>query len=370
MALRLRLLGLINRRPDPFAGTPPGLSLSPSARHFADYDKAPLRLRYQPALDVVQWQREARARLIELTGYAQERAEPVIVSERKISQVDGIARRAVYIRAGSGVDIPVNLITPAGIGTAPFPVMICLQGTNSGAHLSWGEVRFPADIEKATQTHDIARQAASRGYLAVVIEQSCFGERMERQIRPRSQAACVDATMHALLLGRCLLGERCTDVSSVIDWLMAERQALNIDPARIHIMGHSAGGSTALFSAAMDERVAAVMASGCIGFVRDTIGRRRDDQGQNVIPGLLQWMEFDDVAGLIAPRPLLGVAGTADPIWPAAGAEAVMERVGAIYQQFGAGRNLRLLTFAGGHEFRPAENWAAFAALQQGAATG
>lgn len=368
MAARLRLLDMINRRPNPFAATPPGLALSPSARHFVDYDSAPLQLRYQPSANVVEWQRNARRKLIELTGYATERQAPTVSVQQQFPLTGGGQRRALYLRVRNGVDIPVNLIEPLGNPATPLPVMICLQGTNSGAHLSWGEVRFPADIEKAVRTHNIARQAAARGYLAVVIEQSCFGERTERQIQPRSQAPCVDATMHAILLGRSLLGERCTDVSSVIDWLLAEQKALNIDPRRIHIMGHSAGGSTALFSAAIDERIGATMASGCIGFVRDTIARRRDDQGQNVIPGLLQWLELSDVVGLIAPRPLLGLAGKTDPIWPASGAEAVMAHATTIYRQLNADAGLRLLTFGGGHEFRPEESWATFTALLQDAA--
>jgi hypothetical protein len=84
----------------------------------------------------------------------------------------------------------------------PRPIMICLQGTNTGAHLSWGDVRFPDDIDKKQRGYDVAVQAAKRGYLAVAIEQSCFGERSERQIVPRSAAPCIDATLHAMLLGR------------------------------------------------------------------------------------------------------------------------------------------------------------------------
>lgn len=358
MALRHRLLRMIGRPVDPFADTPSGLSLSPSARHFADYDRVALGLRFQALKpdDPQLWQRQARAKLAELSGYRREASVPYSVGEQRFALPDGLLRRRIYLRAREGVDIPVHLVQPEN-ASGPLPVMLCLQGTNSGAHISWGEARYPADLEKGNGDYAIALQAAQRGYMAVAIEQSCFGERGERQIRPRSAAPCVDATMHALLLGRSLIGERCSDVSAVIDWLQAEAAGLQIDPARIHAMGHSAGGSVALFAAALDERIAAVLACGCIGYIRDTIGRRRDDQGQNVIPGILNWLEMADILGLVAPRPLASVAGAADPIWPGEGARAVFAEAGEIYARLGATGRLQLQIEPGGHRFRPAKSW-------------
>ena len=237
--------------------------------------------------------------------------------------------------------------------------MICLQGTNSGAHLSWGEVRFPDDADKAAKGYDFALQAAARGYVAVAVEQSCFGERAERTIRPRSPAPCVDATMHALLLGRSLMGERCSDVSAVVDWIVANAVALGADAARIRVMGHSSGGSVALFAAALDERIGAALACGCLGFIRETIGRRRDEQGQNVIPGILDWMEMADVVGLVAPRAFATVAGDSDHIWPAAGAMAVIEEARTICRMFDPERRLRGASATGGHMLRAEASWRA-----------
>ena len=47
------------------------------------------------------------------------------------------------------------------------------------------------------------------------------------------------------------------------------------------------------------------------------------DRGQNVVPGILRWLELDDVVWPHAPRPLLTVSGRNDHIWPYAGAERV-----------------------------------------------
>ena len=105
-----------------------------------------------------------------------------------------------------------------------------------------------------------------------------------------------------------------------------------------------------------------ILACGCIGFLRDTIARRRDDQGQNVIPGILNWLELSDVVALVAPRPLASVAGESDPIWPADGARAVFDAAAAAYGRLGVPERLVFLAEPGGHRFRPAPSWAALAA--------
>ena len=362
-AIRRRLQRLLRSEPDFFADRPEGLALSPSDRHFVDYGTSSLALRFSTTHgDVVQWQSGARAKLAELAGYSRESSRPTVVHETCVPLDGGLTRRTVYLRVRSGVDIPVHLFAPSK-GAAPWPVMICLQGTNTGAHLSWGEARFPADVGRRMEGYDLALQAASRGYLAVAVEQSCFGERAENKIAPRSAAPCVDAMMHALLLGRSLMGERCSDVSAVIDWLEGEQDALGIDRARFHAMGHSSGGSGALMAAALDTRIAAVLACGCLGFIRDTIGRRRDDQGQNVIPGVLNWLEMADIVGLIAPRVFVTVAGESDHIWPAAGAEAVVAEARTVYARMGAAGRLCCVIAPGGHRFRAGLSWQAFEAV-------
>lgn len=364
-AVRRRIRRLFGIERDPYANSPPGLALSPSARHFADYETVRPKMRFSAGewSNVEDWRKTARAKLVELTGYSRGSAIPEILRDETLPLSKDATRRRVYLRSRPGVEIPVHLVE-AKYSMRPKPVMICLQGTNTGAHLSWGEKRFPADADPKAKNYEFALQAIQHGYLAVAIEQSCFGERRETQIRPRSTAPCVDATMHAILLGRSLLGERCSDVSAVIDWLLGPAMAPFIDSRRIHIMGHSSGGSVAMYAAAMDERIGAVLACGCVGFIRDTIGRRRDDQGQNVVPGILQWMETADVVGLVAPRPFVTVAGTSDPIWPSSAAEPVIAEARKIYAQFDSADAITLATAPGGHFFRPELSWDAFSAAQ------
>ena len=372
IALRRRLALLAKGEFFPHPTAPPDVELSPSLAHARALDAAPLRLSWSraKATDPHAWQAAARAKLGALVGYPAQRTTPTARHRTEHPLPSGLKRRRVYLRLWSGADAPVDAIWREGGGRRP--VMICLQGTNSGSHLSWGEARMPPDPAKIAHGGDYARQAAARGYLAICLEQSCFGERAERHMTPRSASATIDTANHAFLLGRSILGERTADVSSLVDWLVGGSENdldLAVDPARIFVMGNSAGGSVALHAAALDVRIAGVLASGCIGFVRDTIARRRDDSAQNVVPGLLNWLETDDVVGLVAPRPLLAISGTRDHIFPYAGVAAVTESARRVYQAMQAEDNLVAVSANGPHRFYPEIAWPVFERLVGGASS-
>ncbi len=362
-----RVLGLDT---DPYPRPPAGAELSPSIAHGRAVDAA------RPALswrrdggDFSAWQSRARAKLIALTGFPVHRPAPKSGEPAEFSAGPGLQRRRVYLALWNGAHAPVDVVWQAGAPGA-LRAVICLQGTNSGSHLSWGEARLPPDPVKIAAGADYARQAARLGFAAFCLEQSCFGERRERLLSPVSASATIDAANHALLLGRTLIGERAGDVASVVDWIASgaagRALSLDFDPTRVHAMGNSAGGAVALYAAAMDTRIAGVLASGCVGFVRDTIARRRDDSGQNVVPGMLNWLETDDVLALVAPRPLLAVSGTRDHIFPASGMERVVASALDAYKAAEAGLALAALSPEGPHGFYPALSWAAFAELLGG----
>lgn len=367
LALRRRLALWTKGAFHPYPPAPPGVELSPSLAHVRALAAAPLSLSWSNAgiADPRAWQTAAREKLAALAGYPQSRPAPVARHRSEQPLGGGFKRRRVYLRLWSGADAPVDVVWREDVERPA--AMICLQGTNSGSHLSWGEARLPPDPVKVAGGGDYARQAAARGYAAICLEQSCFGERQERHIAPRSASATIDTANHAFLLGRSLLGERAADVSSIVDWLVAGDAArdvgIAIDSTRIFAMGNSAGGSVALYAAALDERIGAVLAGGSVGMVRDTIARRRDDSAQNVIPGFLQWLETDDVAALVAPRPLLAISGSRDHIFPFAGAAAVVESARRVYRALEAEDAIAAVSVDGPHRFYPETAWPAFEAL-------
>ena len=143
------------------------------------------------------------------------------------------------------------------------------------------------------------------------------------------------------------------------DILGKEIKDMGLDPARIHVMGNSAGGEAGLYAAALDSRIGAVIASGCVGAYRDTIGCR-SGCADAVIPGILQWLENDDVLRLCAPRPLVVVSGVNDHLYPFSGAAAMAAAAGDIYGAMGVPEMLCAVSGPGGHRFYPDQVWPAF----------
>jgi hypothetical protein len=100
-------------------------------------------------------------------------------------------------------------------------------------------------------------------------------------------------------------------------------------------MGISGGGTTTLFSAALEPRIRAAMVSGYLNTVRDSIGSLAHCV-DNYVPGILNWAEMYDVGGLIAPRPLFVESGEKDNIFPVAASIESFKNVREMYGVFQA----------------------------------
>ena len=362
IALARKLTRALGGHFDPYPNAPAAARLSPSAANRAAARDPTLALSWNGA-DPVDWQNRVRAKLTDLMGVPTgDGVPPVTHRDPPQSDAAGRTRQRWYLRAFPEVDVAIDIVWSSD-AAGPLPVILCLQGTNSGAHLSWAEARMPPDPVKIASGLDFAHQAVARGYAAVCIEQRCFGLRRERELDRASADPCVDAFHHALLFGRTLLGDRVGDVRRVIDWLADGGAGLDLDLGRLYALGHSAGGTVALHATALDDRIGALIASGCVGPIRDTLLARGERSGQNTIPGQLNWFELADVVALCAPWPVLAVSGLSDHIFPFAGVEKVVADATPVYEALDAGDRLVAVAQAGGHRFDPNVIWPAYEAL-------
>lgn len=247
----------------------------------------------------------------------------------------------------------------------PKPTIICLQGHTSGAHISLGEERFAQDHGDITAGKDYALQAARRGYNAFVLEQRNFGERMDSREPSRRQhydyenpftdERCRHQAMVAILVGRTVLGERVLDVQRAVDLLNTHPDVL---PDRIYCMGNSGGGTTAFYATCLEPRIAGVMPSCSFAPYASTIGTI-DHCSDNYLPGALKWFDMPDLALLIAPRPMVVIAGKKDPIFPLNAITEAYTQAAQIYQEQNATEHLAFHVGAEGHTFYP-EAWQSF----------
>lgn len=228
------------------------------------------------------------------------------------------------------------------------PWMICLQGHSTGAHNSVAVDR--EDNRKpivVAGDRDFGITCMRNGVAALCLEQRSFGERRELEQKHISSHGCHDAIMHALMLGRTLVGERVFDVDRALDLLWTRD---DVDRQHVGVMGNSGGGTVTIYAAALLSRLRFAMPS-CAFCTFATSMMSIYHCGDNYIPNLLLDAEMADVLGCFAPKPLVVVNGQTDDIFPIAGARAAMRQLRRIYAAAGAAKHLHHVIGPEGHRF-------------------
>jgi len=303
--------------------------------------------------DFATWQARLRERFSHMLGYRPARQVPLVVEELETVETDTDVRTKLVFTSEPMADVPAWLLVPKGV-PQPLPAMICLQGHSPGMHISLGMAETERDRELISGgDRDFALQAVRNGFVALAIEQRCFGERREALQEHRWEHPCFDAVFHSLLLGKTVLGERVWDVMRGIDVL--ERRP-EVDASRIACMGNSGGGKIAFYAACVEPRIALAVAS-CTFCTYAESNMRFRGCPDNIIPGILRVAEMGELAGLIAPRKLILVSGQTDVIFPIEGARRGYEQAREIFAAAGCPQNVRHIVGPQGHRFYADLTW-------------
>jgi len=136
-----------------------------------------------------------------------------------------------------------------------------------------------------------------------------------------------------------------------------------VDAKRIGVIGHSLGGHNAMFTAAFDDRIAAIVSNcGFTNFRRYYSGNPKGwasdrympliatkyDLEPNKIP-----FDFTDVVTAFAPRPFLASSPLHDDNFDVIGVREVISAVKPIYEKLGAGEKLQANYPDCAHDFPP-----------------
>jgi dienelactone hydrolase len=315
------------------------------------HDAAPLRMTFDAPTrrQAEQWQKKLRAKLTELLGGFPASPAPLAAQTLEVRDFPGYRREKFVIQSQPGLYVLGYLLTPKS-GTAPHPAVVCVPGHGRGVDDIVGIDEKGQDrTDKAGYQHDFAIQAVENGMAAVAIEPMAFGCRRDPVTKSKGlgAAACQPAAGAALLLGQTMIGWRVYDVMRTIDWIATRPE---LDAARVGCMGISGGGTCTLFSAALDQRIRAAMVSGYLNTFRECI-MSVSHCIDNYVPGILNWAEQYDVAGLVAPRPLFAESGERDDIFPIAASRESFRRVQKVYAVFDASAAVEHETFDGPHSF-------------------
>jgi len=315
------------------------------------YAAAPRRLRFQARTraGAEAWQRELRAKLTELLGEFPAQRSALRAAVVDTRTFPAYRRETIVFDSRPGVSVLGYVLMPTHART-PSAAVICVPGHGRGVDDIVGIDEQGRDrTDKAGYQHDFAIQVAEAGMAAVAIEPIGFGCRRDSLNAQRglAQKACEPVAGGALMIGQTLLGWRVWDIMRTIDYIATRP---DLDASRVGCMGISGGGTATLFAAALEPRVRVAMVSGYLNTFRDSVGSLAHCV-DNYVPGILNWAEMHDLAGLIAPRPLFAESGERDRIFPVAASIASVAAVRNIYRVFGADEFLEHEVFPDEHAF-------------------
>jgi dienelactone hydrolase len=268
------------------------------------------------------------------------------------------ATRRVTIAGGIRGDLYYPVGTPPG---KKLPTAIWLHGYSYPLGYMW--VYHTADL------HPILA-LVQQGYAVLAYDQSGFGSRLTET------GPFYDRYPHWSHMGRMV-----EDVQAAID--AAEKDSM-VDTSHIYLFGYSIGGSVALYTAALDPRVAGVIsASGFTPMRTDTAatgtgGIARFAYVKDILPRLGFFVghesqvpyDFDDVIAMIAPRPVYILNPLLDRDDTSADVDRAVKEAGKVYALYGASANLQISSPWDYERLTDAEQNAAIKWLTSSAASG
>jgi fermentation-respiration switch protein FrsA (DUF1100 family) len=305
------------------------------------------------------WRRALLARLHDLLGDFPQPCplRPEIVEREDLGEV---IREKVIFDCERDMSVPAYVLIPKSRRSGQrLPALLSSHGHGIGKAAQVG----PDPKLAGYRGH--AYSFACRGFVTIAPDYRRFGERADDPQHYGGRDPCNVNFIKGSLLGLNLLTLDIWDAMRCIDYL--ERRP-EVDRDRIGAVGNSFGGTMTMYVAALDERVKCAIVSCYLNTFEQYAIRQGNFCGSQFLPNLRRYAEVADLCGLIAPRPLLIIAGKQDEGFPFEATMKAYRHLQRIYAAAGVSDRLELDAFDGGHRFNEAKAFPWFDRWLKGAA--
>ncbi|ATC65811.1 hydrolase [Nibricoccus aquaticus] len=290
--------------------------------------------------------------------------EPVIVGEE--DRGNYVVRKIIFNLTGDS-HVLAYMTVPKGKG--PFPAVLLLHSHSGKFDIGKEKVIRPWGVpsEKLASAEALVAKEydgvfigdalAERGYVCFSTDALNWSDRGGGAYAGQAQLAS-----NLLHLGMSLAGLIAWEDLRAAEFLAAQPE---IDPKRVAAVGMSMGAYRAWQVAALSDRISASV-SICWMTTVESLMTPPNNQTQShsafttVHPGLLDKLDYSDVASLACPKPMLFFNGRSDDLFPQEGVERAYARMHAIWDSQGAGDQLITKSWDGGHVFTRAMQAEAF----------
>ncbi len=266
------------------------------------------------------------------------RRAPLAMQVLEETQESAFIRRKITYLAEPGDRVPAYLFLPRA-RRGRLPAVLCLHQTTKIGKAE------PAGLGGDPNLH-YARELAERGYVVLAPDYPNFGEYKADPYAMGYASATMKGIFNHI---------RAVDLLTELE---------EVDARRIAALGHSLGGHNALFLAAFEPRIQAVVTScGFNSFARYYGGDLSGWSHKGYMPRIAERyqkapdrmpFDFPELLASLAPRPVFVNAPLRDANFEIAGVRECLEFARPVYEKaFGAGERLVAVHPDVGHAFPP-----------------
>lgn len=294
-----------------------------------------LSFRGQTVADWQAWREKAYAKFVELLG---EFPKPVELAPDVIYSIreGDLIRERVVFDAEEFMSVPCVVLRPADMrADGKGRAILCSHGHGPFGKEPVAGNRSTPELEENIARHhyNYAEEMARHGFLTISPDLRVFGERSDGGNPYPGRDKCNVHFIRGAIMGIYTLTLNIFDMMRCVDYLQTRPE---VDPERIGMMGLSQGGTMTTFTTPVESRI---KAADIMGYVNPWEGfgiKRANFCGSQIVPEIYKWFDTHDIAGLIAPRPLLLEMGVHDTCFPIedqlkgyTGAKRIYEAAGA-----------------------------------------
>lgn len=258
-------------------------------------------------------------------------------------ELDEYTRLLIHYLGSENDTISAFLLIPKGNG--PFPAVLVHHQHNGERHLGKSEVcGLYGDPLQA-----FGAELVKKGFVVLAPDSICFEDRRKNKkgITPDEEADFLqhyNEMCYRILKGNSLMKKVIEDAEIGFDILKSHTI---VDKSRIGVLGHSYGGNTVLFQAAVNEEIKFACSSGAACTYKNKIEIGTGIEMAEVIPGFIEKYDIFHLVQCIAPRPILIVSASDDKY--SKDADYIELQSKNAYEEFGVTGNLEHKKYIGEH---------------------